>query len=335
MKAIVFEAGGERYTDVPEPELQAGQLMLDVAFCGICGSDLHAGEPDFHPGTVMGHEFSAVVAAIGPGVDGWSVGERVCVNPNGGSCGHCTFCVAGEPTMCSAMWDNVIGLARNGGLASQVAVPAKMVHRLPDAVSLEAGAWVEPLAVALRTVRRSEAGIGDTAVVFGAGPIGLLVTMLLRAAGLSEVTVVETSPERRAKTAEVGATTVLNPAEEDPLEHFADPATAPAFAFECTGVAQVTETAVRVLRPHGRLTVTGFARNPPTYRAADLLFKEIDIRGSFIYVEEFAMAIDLMARGVLDVTPLISGVVDLSGAEEAFTSMRSYPSAVKYLIQPS
>ncbi|MFJ4172092.1 alcohol dehydrogenase catalytic domain-containing protein [Paenarthrobacter sp. NPDC089714] len=335
MKAIVFEADGEQFIDVAEPELQPGQLMLDVAFCGICGSDLHAGEPDFHPGTVMGHEFSGVVSGIGPGVKGWSVGDRVCVNPNGGWCGTCTFCTAGEVTMCASIWDNVVGLAQNGGLASRVAVPARMVHRLPDSVSLEMGAWVEPLAVALRTVRRSEASLGDTAVVFGAGPIGLLVTMLLRAAGLSQVTVVETSPERRAKALEVGATEVLDPIQTNPVDYFADPVTAPAFAFECTGVAQVTATAVGVLRPHGRLTVTGFARNPPTYQAADLLFKEIDIRGSFIYVEEFAMAIDLLARGVVDVAPLISGIVDLSGAAEAFTNMRSSPSAVKYLIRPS
>ena len=177
--------------------------------------------------------------------------------------------------------------------------------------------------------------MGDQAVVFGAGPIGLLVTMLLRAAGLSQVTVVETSPERRAKALEVGATHVLNPIDVNPVAHFSDPATAPRFAFECTGVAQVTDTAVRVLRPHGRLTVTGFARKPPSYQAADLLFKEIEIRGSFIYVEEFAMAIDLLARGVVDVTPLISGIVDLPGAIEAFTNMRSSPSAVKYLIKPS
>lgn len=334
MKAIVFEGGGELFTDVPEPELHENQLMLDVAFCGICGSDLHAGEPDFHPGTVMGHEFSAVVSEVGPGITGWSVGDRVCVNPNGGSCGSCVFCTAGEVTMCPAIWENVIGLARNGGLARRVAVPARMVHKLPDSVSLEMGAWVEPLAVALRTVRRSQASMGDKAVVFGAGPIGLLVTMLLREAGLAEVTVVETSAERRTKASEVGATYVVDPVAVDPVDHFSTPATAPAFAFDCTGAAQVTETAVRVLRPHGRLTVTGFARKPPFYQTADLLFKEIDIRGSFIYVEEFAMAIDLLARGVLDLTPLISGIVDLSGATDAFASMRSSPSAVKYLIQP-
>lgn len=335
MKAVLFEADGERTDAVDDPQAGPGELLLDVAFCGICGSDLHAGEPDFRPGTVMGHEFSGVVAAIGADVTGWAIGDRVCVNPNGAWCGTCAQCVAGEVNMCPAIWDNVVGLSRNGGLAAQTAVPARMVHRLPDSVSLEAGAWVEPVAVALRTVHRSGAGVGDHAVVFGAGPIGLLVTMLLKAAGLAEITVVEMSPERRAKATEVGATAVLDPAETDPVTYFGTAAPAPRYAFECTGVAQVTETAVRVLRPHGRLTVTGFARRPPQYQAADLLFKEIDIRGSFIYVEEFAQAIDLLARGVIDIAPLTSGIVDLIDAQTAFDAMRTSPAAVKYLIRPA
>lgn len=335
MKAVLFQVSGERLDAVDDPQAGPGELLLDVAFCGICGSDLHAGEPDFRPGTVMGHEFSAVVAGIGPDVSGWEIGERVCVNPNGGWCGVCAQCVAGEVNMCPAIWSNVVGLSRDGGLAPQTVVPARMVHRLPESVSLQAGAWVEPVAVALRTVHRSGAGVGDRAVVFGAGPIGLLVTMLLKAAGLAEITVVEMSPQRRAKATEVGATAVLDPAEADPVEYFTLHSAAPKFAFECTGVAQVTETAVTVLAPHGRLTVTGFARRPPHYQAADLLFKEIDIRGSFIYVEEFAQAIDLLARGVIDTAPLTSGVVDLIDAQTAFTAMRTSPAAVKYLIRPS
>lgn len=335
MKAVLFQPEGERFDVVNEPVAGPGELLLDVAFCGICGSDLHAGEPDFHRGTVMGHEFSATVSGLGDGVTGWHIGERVCVNPNGGWCGQCAHCVAGEVNMCPDIWRNAVGLARNGGLAAQTAVPARMVHRLPDTVSLESGAWVEPLAVALRTVHRSAAGIGDRAVVFGAGPIGLLVTTLLRAAGLAEITVVETSLERREKALGQGATAVIDPASVDPVEYFTTSAPAPRFAFECTGVPAITETAVRVLRARGRLTVVGFARRPPAYRADDLLFKEIDIRGSFIYVEEFAQAIDLLARGIVDTTPLISGVVELVDAQQAFSAMRNSPTAVKYLIRPS
>jgi threonine dehydrogenase-like Zn-dependent dehydrogenase len=334
MKSVVFAPAGERLAVQAEPYNTApGELLLEVAFCGICGSDLHAAEPDYHEGTVMGHEFSGVVAGIGEGVEGWTIGDRVCVNPNGAWCGSCESCVSGEVNLCPNI--RPIGLSRHGGLAAKTSVPAHIVHKLPESVSLEAGAWVEPLAVALRTVHRSGAGVGDRAAVFGAGPIGLLVTMLLRAAGLVEVTVIETSPERRAKAMEIGATHAVDPFAVDPVRYFSDTAAAPRFAFECTGVAEVTETAVRILRPHGRLTVTGFARRPPTYRAQDLLFKEIEIRGSYIYVEEFAQAIDLLGRGTIDISPLISGVVDLDDSGAAFTAMRSNPSAVKYLIRPT
>jgi threonine dehydrogenase-like Zn-dependent dehydrogenase len=334
MKSVTFDPAGERLDDVDEPlTAPPGELLLEIAFCGICGSDLHAAEPDYHPGTVMGHEFSAVVAGIGEGVEGWAIGDRVCVNPNGSWCGVCEQCVAGQVNLCAHI--KPVGLARHGGLAAKTCVPAQIVHRLPDSVSLEAGAWVEPVAVALRTVHRSGAGVGDCAVVFGAGPIGLLVTMLLRAAGLSEVTVVETSRERREKAKEVGATHVVDPQDTDPVHYFSVTAPAPGFAFECTGVAEVTETAVRVLRPHGRLTVTGFSRRPPSYRTQDLLFKEIEIRGSFIYVEEFSQAIDLLARRTIDISPLISGIVDLPAAQTAFEAMRTSPSAVKYLIRPA
>jgi threonine dehydrogenase-like Zn-dependent dehydrogenase len=334
MKSVVFDPAGERLAVHDEPRKAApGELLLEVAFCGICGSDLHAAEPDYRDGTIMGHEFSGIIAGIGEGVEGWTIGDRVCVNPNGAWCGTCESCVAGEVNMCPNI--RPIGLSRHGGLAAKTSVPAHIVHKLPDSVSLEAGAWVEPLAVALRTVHRSGAGVGDRAAVFGAGPIGLLVTMLLRAAGLVEVTVIETSPERRAKAMEIGATHTVDPLAVDCVQYFSDTAAAPRFAFECTGVAEVTETAVRILRPHGRLTVTGFARRPPTYRAQDLLFKEIEIRGSYIYVEEFAQAIDLLGRGTIDISPLISGVVDLDESEAAFAAMRSNPSAVKYLIRPT
>ncbi|GAA2042751.1 zinc-dependent alcohol dehydrogenase family protein [Agromyces tropicus] len=332
MLAVVFGADGERVEERPEPVPAADEVLLRVEYCGICGSDLHAGEPDFRVGVVMGHEFSGTVVGTGRDVEGFSAGDRVVVNPNGDVCGRCAACVRGEVNLCANLWDTVVGLARDGGLAPYAAVRAQTLHRLPEQVDLAAGALVEPLAVALRTVRNSGIPVGEQAVVFGGGPIGLLVTSVLRAAGASRITVIEPNPTRREKALAQGATDVVDPYSTPVGEAFADPAVAPRFAFECSGVPQLVGEAVKALAPRGVLTVTGYSRRPPEFDAADLLFKEITIRGSFIYVSEFRDAIELLARGRVDVSALISGVVPVADADEAFSAMRSSPEAVKHLI---
>jgi threonine dehydrogenase-like Zn-dependent dehydrogenase len=333
MNAVVFNAAGDvRVCDVPVPEPAPGEVLIKVDYCGICGSDLHAAPPDFRPGVTMGHEFAGEIVELGPGVSGWSVGDRACVNPNGDWCGTCAYCRAGEHNMCPGIWDTVIGLARNGGMAPFAAVRAKTLHALPPGVSSRQGAWVEPLAVAIRTVRNSGIGLGDRAVVFGAGPIGLLVIKVLRSAGVGEITAVEPCALRARLAASSGADVVVNPRAEDVLERFADPSAAPRFAFECTGVAAVTDTALRVLGPRGRLTVTGFARENPHYRAQDLLFKELEIRGSFIYIDEFQIAIDLLNRGAVDVEDLITDVRPFEAGPAAFDDMRRSDAAVKILL---
>lgn len=333
MKAIVFDGKGERLQEVSAPEVGPGELLLDVAYCGICGTDLHANEPTFTSGIVMGHEFSGTIAAVGSGVEGWAVGERVCVNPNGAWCGTCPRCLAGATNLCETLRKTSVGLAWHGGLAPQVSLPTRVVHRLPDSVTLEQGAWVEPTAVALRAVHRSGARLGDRVVVFGAGPIGLLVLQLLRLAGVVEVTVVEPSAQRRARAEKFGAAQVVDPTETDVAEILHGDA-APEVAFECTGVAEVSRTAVAVLKARGRLLITGFSHRPPSFEAVDLLLKEIDISSTFLYVEEFKQAIELMAQGVIDVESLTSGIVDLNEGVTAFTAMRDSSSdAVKYLIR--
>ena len=332
MKSVVFTSAGEVVDDRPEPTPARDEVLLQVAYCGICGSDLHAATPDFHPGCVMGHEFSATVLDTGADVAGFRAGDHVVVNPNGDVCGECPACRTGAVNTCVRIPETGIGLARNGGLAPLAAVRARAVHRLPESVDLLTGAWTEPLAVALRTVRRSGFSVGQEAVVFGGGPIGLLVTGILSAAGASRIWVVEPNLTRREAALHQGATDVVDPATTPVVEVFADQATAPRFAFECAGVAGLVDQALKVLRPSGTLTVTGYSRRPPSYDAADLLFKEITIRGSFIYTTEFTEAIGLLATGRIDVAALTSGIVPVAGAAEAFHAMRTSPDAIKYLV---
>jgi threonine dehydrogenase-like Zn-dependent dehydrogenase len=331
MNAVVFHGAGDvRVLDLPVPEAGPGEVLIKVDYCGFCGSDLHAAAPDFRPGVTMGHEFAGSIVDVGPGVTGWAAGDRACVNPNGDWCGDCPYCRAGEHNLCPGIWDTVVGLARNGGMAPYAAVRARTLHALPEGVSSRQGAWIEPLAVALRTVRTSGIGLGDTAIVFGGGPIGLLVIKVLRAAGVGEIAAVEPAPLRAGLAADCGADFVLHP--DDVLAHFPERWPAPRFAFECTGVAAVTETALRVLGPRGRLTVTGFARENPHYRASDLLFKELEIRGSFIYIDEFRIAIDLLRRGAIEVEDLITDVRPVGAGPAAFDDMRRPDTAVKILL---
>ena len=174
--------------------------------------------------------------------------------------------------------------------------------------------------------------MGDPAIVFGAGPIGLLVIALLRAMGVGTITAFEPSPLRGAKAAEVGADVIIDPLGSDPATVFPDLSAAPSHGFECSGVAAATESALRVLRPRGVLTVTGVAPTPPHYQAPDLIFKELTIRGSFIYQEEFDMAIDLLDRGVVDIEPLTSDVRGIESGPTTFAELRQAAGLVKVLL---
>jgi threonine dehydrogenase-like Zn-dependent dehydrogenase len=333
MQAVLLGAdGAEHLGDIPDPTPASDEVVMRVDYCGICGSDLHAQQQGFSAGVALGHEFAGVVMEIGSGVRNFAIGDRVCVNPNGDWCGRCGFCRAGQVNLCTELFRTAVGVARHGGMAPYAAVPTKVLHLLPDGVTTKQGAWVEPLATALRGVRRSGIGMGDPAFVSGAGPIGLLDIALLRSMGVGAITVFEPSPARAAKAVAMGADVVIDPLTTDLDTVFEDPSTAPAHGFEASGVAAAIESSLRVLRPRGVLTVTGVAPKPPHYQAPDLVFKEITIRGSFIYEQEFGMAIDLLARGVVDVEPLVSRIQSVDAGPQAFADLRGATDVVKVLL---
>ena len=337
MKAVVLNEQREiKVEDVDQPTCEPGYVLLEVGYCGICGTDLHAPLLDiFHPPVVMGHEFAGEVVDVGEGVEGFKAGDRVSVNPNGAICRECPWCKAGEAQFCPGIWDTVVGIVEPGGMGSHVALKPECLYQLPDGVSLQQGAWVEPLAVSVRTVRRSEIKLGEDALVFGAGPIGLLAIQALRAAGAGRITAIEPSSFRGELAGRVGADQVIDPLTEDLKSHFPDPSKAPAHALECSGHPSAVGAALEILRPRGRLTVVGICPEPPSFKAEHLLFKEIDIRGSFIYLEEFDMAIDLLNRGVIDVEPLTTDVRPVERAEESFAEMQEPDKAIKIILKPN
>ncbi|CRQ38917.1 Sorbitol dehydrogenase [Pseudomonas aeruginosa] len=216
MKALRWHAARDlRLSELERQAPRPGEVELEVAYCGICGSDLHEyqsgphsiPQAEAHPLSgcraplTLGHEFCGVVAALGPGVEGLRIGDRVAVEPEY-RCGECRYCREGRYNLCESM--GFIGLMGDGGFAERARVPAYMLHRLPDAVGFRQAAVLEPAAVALHALRRSSLAPGQRCAVFGLGPIGLLLVMLARLRGIEDIVAIDVSPERLALAGEFG-----------------------------------------------------------------------------------------------------------------------------------
>lgn len=313
MKAAVYHGPMDvRVEDVPEPALQPGTVKVAVAFNGICGTDLHEvyGGPQFiptpkapHPRTgnslpvIMGHEFSGTITEVGPDVTHLHVGDRVAVEPLR-TCGTCVACASGNYNACSTV--TVVGIAGGpGGLAEFAVVPADKAHPLPDEVNLDAGALVEPMAVSYHAVRLANPQPGQTALVFGAGPIGLGAALALRALGLEQVIVVETAPARRAILANLGIETV-DPRTQDLLELVRERTNGQGvdLAVDCAGLSVTFQPAIQSVRPHGTVVLVAMSPTPVAFIPSTLNLTEVTIRGSHTYLaQDYRDVIALMAKG--------------------------------------
>lgn len=350
MKALRWHGVRDlRLDDVPEPGVGRGEVVIAVAACGLCGSDLHEylqgpvyipKQP--HPLTglvppvTLGHEFSGRVAAVGAGVDGLGPGDRVAVNPCL-LCGECVWCRTGRPNHCAKL--ATLGLSRDGALASLVAVPASGCHRLPPEVTDEQGATVEPLAVAVHACRRAHLAAGERVVVVGAGPIGLLVLQVARARSAGWIAVVEPREERRRLAAGLGADALIDPAAGDPGRAVADLTGGERgdVVFECVGSPAAFATALKAAGKGGRAVLVGLVPETVPLNALQLLAHEKEIVGSSAYVDEFPEAIDLLARRRVRVEPLLTGRVPLERAVADGLEALLRPKAdhVKILVIPA
>jgi (R,R)-butanediol dehydrogenase / meso-butanediol dehydrogenase / diacetyl reductase len=323
-------AADRRLVTVDRPAVApaARQVLVEVAYCGICGSDLHFRDvPELFPaGTVPGHELSGRIVALGEGVRGWGVGERVCVLPFA-QCGQCELCLSGNEQVCPHAVPNGVGLGtgRPGGYAERLIVDERMLFALPDSVDDRAGTLVEPLAVAVRAVAKAGLDTAEPVAVIGAGPIGLLTALVLRERGFGGVALVSRNPARAARARSLGLSVV----EADALE-------APAAVFECAGTPAAARLAVDSVRPLGRVVLVGIAMEPLDLAAPPIVLKEVEIRGALTYRRaDFAEAIDLLARGRIPVDELISASAPLERAEEMFQTLSAPGNAhVKVLLAP-
>jgi len=334
MKAV--RLNDERQTELivrDDPVARPGEVLIRSHYCGICGTDLHAAEiAVFQTGVIIGHEFSGEIVALGDGVTGWSVGERIVVNPNGMICGECKYCRSGRYNLCSvATVQNPAGVARDGGMAELVALAAPYLHAIPDGLDTKTAAWTEPLAVAVRAVRTSPIRVGDSVAVIGGGPVGQLVLQVVRRAGAGQVTVVEPSPFRRELALKVGADEAITPGElsrrvnEGEWEEV-------DLVMECSGHPTAVQTAVDMAAAGGTIRLIGMAPSAPSFDSQALLFKELSILGGFIYVEEFPIALDLLAKGAIDTETLTTMVTGINNFDAAFAALKNPESTMKVLI---
>lgn len=315
------------------PELGPGEVRIDVAFAGICGTDLHIfhGAMDSRvtiPATI-GHEMSGTISEIAPDVKGWTVGDSVTVMPLDWD-GTCPACRAGNHHICQNL--NFIGIDSPGALQQQWNVPADVLVRIPAGVRLDHAALVEPVAVAVHDVRRSELAEGDRAVVIGAGPIGVLIASVATAAG-ADVVVIELDPSRRAAAEALGLQT-LDPRETDQVkwvEGWTDGAGADV-VFEVSGAAVAVLGATSLAKVRGTVVVVAIHSEPRPIDLHRLFWRELRILGTRVYERpDFEKAVALVTAGAIPADALITAIVPLDEVGAAFERLES-GRAMKILV---
>jgi threonine dehydrogenase-like Zn-dependent dehydrogenase len=317
----------------PDPVAGPGEVLVRSHYCGICGTDLHAAELDvFLAGVIMGHEFSGEIVDVGDGVRDWSVGQQIVANPNGLVCGECNYCRSGRYNLCTtANTQNPLGVAKDGGMAEYVVLETPYLNAIPEGLDTRTAAWTEPLAVAVRAVRTSPIRVGDSVAVIGGGPVGQLVLQVVRRAGAGTVTVIEPSAFRRELALEVGADETLTP---DELDERLDAGEWEEvdLVMECSGHPTAVQTSVEIAAAGGAIRLIGIAPSPPAFNSQQVLFKELRLLGGFIYVEEFPIALDLLARSAIDTETLTSMVTSIDNFADAFDALRNPETTMKVLI---
>lgn len=339
-----------RIENVPEPVPQKGEVKVKVHWCGICGSDLHeylAG-PIFipkdqeHPLTkekapvILGHEFSGEIVEAGEGVTELKPGDRVALEPIV-SCKECENCAIGKYNLCTSLGFH--GLAGGGGGFSEYTVfPAKFVHKLPDKLSYEEGALVEPIAVAVHSVRQSKMKQGDSAIVFGSGPIGLATIQSVRAAGAKDIVAVEISKTRKEYAKKFGATSVLDPTEVNvPQEIQKITGKSGAdISFETVGIQSTLIDAINSIKAGGQVIITSIWEKEININPNLIVFTEKELIGTIAYRNVFPATMELMADGRISSDGWITKKITLDDlVEKGFEELiKNKDQHVKILVKP-
>ena len=349
MKAALLKGPGDIVLeDVSVPEISDDEVLVEVKWCGICGSDLGSYRTrDFiQPGTYLGHEFSGVLAKVGKNVKGWKVGDRVVCNELY-ECGECYACEHGFTSCCLHALDHEIGcvpgLEDAGGFAKYVRVPHPeyRLYALPDEISFEEGTLVEPLACSLHAVRMSNFKPRDRAMVLGCGMIGLGVIAHLRNAGAGLIIATRGKNKKRGEVAmKLGADYVFSPAEIPDLKEKVFELTDGVgvdVVFECSGKPEAFQSAPGFLRPRGQIILVGLHAHEIPIVPLPFTLWEYSLQGSFCYYhDEFPMVMEFLKRRLLPVAEIITSKINLSDIVKKGFDVLTSPrhDEIKIIVEP-
>ncbi len=343
MKALVLEEYNQlTYMDVPDPQVGPDDVLVRVKASGICGSDVHGMDGSTGrriPPLIMGHEAAGVVTQVGSNVDNFHPGARVTFDSTV-YCGACFFCRRGEINLCDHR--RVLGVScgdyrQQGTFAEYVAVPRHILYPLPENISFEQSAMVEPCSVAFHAAAITPLSLNDTAVVVGAGIIGLLLIQALRASGCGQIIAVDLAPERLALAQQLGADKGLNPTDDDAvavIKKMTGKRGADA-AFDAVGINASFKTALNSLRKGGALTLIGNLAAEVGLALQTVVTGEISVRGSCASRGDYPACLDMIARGAVRVDPLISATAPLSEGAHWFQRLyQKEPGLIKVMLNP-
>jgi L-iditol 2-dehydrogenase len=343
MKALLLaEYRKFEIAEIPQPTPGPGEILVRVAACGICGSDVHGYDGSSGrriPPVVMGHEAAGRIAAIASGVTGFSEGDRVTFDSTI-YCGDCPYCARGEINLCDRR--QVLGVSCvdyrcAGAFAEYVIVPARTVYRLPDKMSFAAAAMLEAVSVALHAVKLSKVNAGDTALVLGSGMIGLLTMQALRAAGCSRVFIADVDGSRLKLAEGIGATETLRASGAELISEVMrlTNGTGVDIAVEAVGIDPTVRSAVECTRKGGTVSLVGNVTAEVTLLLQKVVTRQLRLQGCCASAGEYPDAIELVASGAIQVDPLITAIAPLEDGPEWFERLyRHEPNLMKVVLTP-
>lgn len=328
--------------EMPRPDFAENELLIKVAACGICGSDIHGWDGSSgrrQPPLVMGHEAAGTIEAVGSAVKNFSEGDRVTFDSMI-SCGKCPACRAGKMNLCENR--QVMGVScdefrRHGAFAEYVVVPEHIAFRFPEHLQFEHAAMVEPVSIAVHAANITPIQLGDTAVVVGSGMIGLLVVQAARLAGCSQVIAVDLDDDKLEIAKSLGADVVCNPKTGDVQQAVleATGGRGADVSFEVVGATPTVHSAIEATKRGGAITIVGNLAPQVDFPLQSVVTRELRVQGSCASNGEYPQCIDYLSRGAIQVDPLITAKANLDDGPEWFSRLYGGEAgAMKVLLRP-